>query len=311
MRAFAFAFGLALACLLVKTADAGVSIQVDKSSQRMTVTTDSGERYVWPVSTGRSGYGTPAGSYRPQWMARKWFSRKYYNSPMPHSIFFHGGYAIHGTNYVSRLGGPASHGCVRLAPANAAKLFALVQREGMGNTRIAVTGGNLTHIARAPRPKARPMQQARVPQQPAPQVLQPIIAFQTAAAVPAQAPVIQQDQTRMAPRPAQVSQEHAALRQQQAQARQQQARMRQAQVRARQLEQAQARQVYQARVQQAQDLPTWFYPAATRVPSTALGYQAPAQPRVYRAPAHSGFYQAPIQPRSYPVQQYQYYGGRY
>lgn len=39
---------------------------------------------------------------------------------MPHSIFFHGGYAIHGSYEINRLGGPASHGCIRLHPANAA-----------------------------------------------------------------------------------------------------------------------------------------------------------------------------------------------
>ena len=58
---------------------------------------------------------------------------------MPHAIFFHRGYAIHGTMYVSRLGRPASHGCVRLHPSHAAMLFALVRSEGMGRTRIVVS----------------------------------------------------------------------------------------------------------------------------------------------------------------------------
>jgi len=91
------------------------------------------------VSTGRWGYSTPNGSYRPQWLARKWFSRKYDWSPMPYSIFFNGGYAIHGSYEVSRLGRPASHGCIRLHPANAAVLFALV-KDHMEDTRIVVTG---------------------------------------------------------------------------------------------------------------------------------------------------------------------------
>ena len=82
------------------------------------------------MSTGRSGYGTPSGVFRPQMMARRWFSRKYYNSPMPHSIFFYHGFAIHGTTELSRLGGPASHGCVRLHPSHAAALFALVAARG-------------------------------------------------------------------------------------------------------------------------------------------------------------------------------------
>ena len=76
--------------------------------------------------------------FHPQSMVRKHFSRKYYNSPMPHSIFFYYGFAIHGTNDISRLGGPASHGCVRLHPSHAAALFALVQRDGPSHTRIEI-----------------------------------------------------------------------------------------------------------------------------------------------------------------------------
>ena len=71
-------------------------------------------------------------------LARSWFSRKYYNSPMPHSIFFYGGFAIHGSYEISHLGRPASHGCVRLDPANATILFGLVQREGMAATTIVI-----------------------------------------------------------------------------------------------------------------------------------------------------------------------------
>jgi lipoprotein-anchoring transpeptidase ErfK/SrfK len=67
-----------------------------------------------------------------------WYSRKYDMSPMPNSIFFLGGYAIHGTGYVNGLGRPASHGCVRLAPGNAAALFNLV-RGRMGSTRITIS----------------------------------------------------------------------------------------------------------------------------------------------------------------------------
>ena len=58
---------------------------------------------------------------------------------MPYSIFFDGGYAIHGSYEISHLGRPASHGCIRLHPKNAAILFALVQAH-MSETRIVVTG---------------------------------------------------------------------------------------------------------------------------------------------------------------------------
>jgi len=108
----------------------------------MLVSVDGMPRYRWVLSTGRAGYGTPSGTYRPQRMERTWFSKEYYNSPMPHSIFFHGGYAIHGSYEIRRLGGPASHGCIRLHPANAATLFALVKQRGMSDTTIVVSGGH-------------------------------------------------------------------------------------------------------------------------------------------------------------------------
>jgi len=104
----------------------------------MAVTVDGAPRYNWRVSTARRGYITRPGTYHPEMLARHWFSRKYYNSPMPHSIFFYGGFAIHGSYEISHLGRPASHGCVRLDPGNAAILFGLVQREGMGATTIVI-----------------------------------------------------------------------------------------------------------------------------------------------------------------------------
>jgi lipoprotein-anchoring transpeptidase ErfK/SrfK len=90
------------------------------------------------VSTARRGYYTPRGSFRPKVLKRMHYSSKYENSPMPYSVFFHGGYAIHGTEYVRRLGSPASHGCIRLHTVNAAALYSLIKRYGRGSTRIRV-----------------------------------------------------------------------------------------------------------------------------------------------------------------------------
>ena len=135
----AFAAAAVIAGLALTPARAGVVVQIDKLSQRMAVSVDGMTRYSWPVSTGRSGYGTPSGVFHPQMMARRWFSRRYYNSPMPHSIFFYHGFAIHGTYDLARLGGPASHGCIRLHPSHAAALFALVERSGPRNTRIVIS----------------------------------------------------------------------------------------------------------------------------------------------------------------------------
>jgi len=117
---------------------AAVSATIDLSSQRMYVSIGGKKAYSWAVSTGRKGYSTPTGTYRPTRMYREYYSRKYNNSPMPHSIFFRGGYAIHGTYYTKRLGRRASHGCVRLAPGNARTLYNLVRRYGPANTRIRI-----------------------------------------------------------------------------------------------------------------------------------------------------------------------------
>ena len=136
-------------------ASADVLISVNKSTQQMSVSVDGVPRYRFAVSTGRAGYGTPSGTYRPQRLAASWFSKLYYNSPMPHSIFFHGGYAIHGSYEINRLGGPASHGCIRLHPANAATLFELVKSEGMEATTIVVSGSNPV-LASSPGPSPQP-----------------------------------------------------------------------------------------------------------------------------------------------------------
>ena len=102
---------------------------------------DGAQRYTWAISSGLAG-GPPSGSYRPERLERKWYSRKYDWAPMPHAIFFHQGYAIHGTNVISRLGRRASHGCVRLHPQHAAILFDLVQGR-KSSTRIIVSDSNM------------------------------------------------------------------------------------------------------------------------------------------------------------------------
>ena len=131
--------GLFLTLILAATqAFASVRVSVDIGSQRMHVYVNGALRHVWKVSTGRGRYRTPTGTYRPQRMYRSYFSRKYNGSPMPHSIFFRGGYAIHGTNYYRSLGRRASHGCVRLSRRNAARLFSLVRRHGPRRTKISI-----------------------------------------------------------------------------------------------------------------------------------------------------------------------------
>jgi lipoprotein-anchoring transpeptidase ErfK/SrfK len=138
MRVWSYLLAALLLVALSTGADAAIVVQIDRAAQRMAVIVDGAPRYNWRVSTARRGYITPPGTYHPEMLARHWFSRKYYNSPMPHSIFFYGGFAIHGSYEISHLGRPASHGCVRLDPSNAAILFGLVQREGTAATTIVI-----------------------------------------------------------------------------------------------------------------------------------------------------------------------------
>lgn len=117
-------------------------ISINKVSQKMTVELDGRSKYKWPVSTGAAGYETPSGTYSPFRLEKEHFSKEWDDAPMPHSIFFTGqGHAVHGSYHVKSLGRRASHGCVRLHPDNAAKLFALVQETGLSNTTVVVRGG--------------------------------------------------------------------------------------------------------------------------------------------------------------------------
>jgi lipoprotein-anchoring transpeptidase ErfK/SrfK len=140
MRAAAALGALIIVALLPLSAHAASLVaRVSLSAQTMTVTENGVVRYRWKVSTGRSGYTTPTGSWRAKWASRHHRSRKYDNAPMPYAIFFNGGYAVHATFDLKRLGRPASHGCVRLHPDNAAEFYQLAQRTGLSNTRILIS----------------------------------------------------------------------------------------------------------------------------------------------------------------------------
>jgi L,D-transpeptidase catalytic domain len=158
-RAACLAGGVAIAALGACAANAAVLITVDKSAQEMTVEVDGATRWQWKVSTGRTGHDTPNGTFRALSMDADHYSKQYDDAPMPHSIFFtNAGHAIHGSFVVRRLGAPASHGCVRVEPANATRLFALIAQQGMRNTTIVITGNAANAIARArtPAPAAAP-----------------------------------------------------------------------------------------------------------------------------------------------------------
>lgn len=118
--------------------NADLVAKVDISQQRMNVYVNGIRKYSWRVSTGAGRYRTPTGTWRPTFLKRMHYSSVYNNAPMPYSVFFYGGYAVHGTPHIKRLGRPASHGCVRLHPHNAARLFSLVKRYGRRHSKIVI-----------------------------------------------------------------------------------------------------------------------------------------------------------------------------
>lgn len=138
-RILAAVFATALAILTpIAALAAPLVAKVDISSQTMTVIYNGEIAYQWPVSTARKGKYTPRGQWSAKWLSKNHKSSLYDNAPMPYSIFFNGNYAIHGTNQISRLGRPASAGCVRLHPEHAAVLFNLTQQVGKQNMRVVI-----------------------------------------------------------------------------------------------------------------------------------------------------------------------------
>ena len=150
MRTTRIIFAAAVAVLAsVSLARAEIVIRIDKNAQQMTVIRDGEVVERWPVSTGRRGYGTPSGSFKPFRMEADHHSDEWDDAPMPHSIFFTmQGHAIHGTYETKHLGAAVSHGCVRISAANATRLFAMVKADGMANTRVILTGGGEDFVAK-------------------------------------------------------------------------------------------------------------------------------------------------------------------
>jgi len=152
MRRGRVAAALVALVALCAPARADILVRIDQSAQQMTVVIDGAPAHHWSISTGRDGYRTLNGSFRAIRLERVYYSKKFDDAPMPNSVFFYGGYAIHGTMEEGKLGRPASHGCVRLARVNAETLFGLVRARGMSNTRSTIPIAPRTPIvATAPR----------------------------------------------------------------------------------------------------------------------------------------------------------------
>lgn len=133
---------LAAAVAAPKPAPPSITLmaKIDLTTQTASIAAHGKTIHTWKISSGTEEFATPRGMFRPEWMAKMWFSKKYDDAPMPHAVFFKDGAAMHATQATHALGRPASHGCVRLAPANATTFYGLVQKHGQAHTRIHVFG---------------------------------------------------------------------------------------------------------------------------------------------------------------------------
>lgn len=136
---------------------------IDLTRQRLKVSVNGTPLHSWPISSGRTGYETPRGTFRGSWMSRMWYSRTYDNAPMPHAVFFNSGIAVHATTSTRLLGQPASHGCVRVSPANAETFYALVQKHGLRRTQFTVVGSTPAPVASRPRRAGKVLAHANAP----------------------------------------------------------------------------------------------------------------------------------------------------
>lgn len=119
-----------------------VKLTVDLSRQRL-VLRSSGTVREFLISSGLPPKNLTPGSgkcYAPDFLEEMHYSSLYSLAPMPHSVFFNGNIAMHGTNAEWSLGRPASHGCVRLSKTDAGTVYAAIKAVGKAKTIICVTG---------------------------------------------------------------------------------------------------------------------------------------------------------------------------
>ena len=110
---------------------------VSLRTQRITVYDAKGWILRAPVSSGTKGRETPAGIFSVIEKKAEHYSNLYDDAYMPHmQRITWSGIALHGGVLPGR---PASHGCIRLAPGNAARLYSLIRQHGKGGTRIVIT----------------------------------------------------------------------------------------------------------------------------------------------------------------------------
>jgi lipoprotein-anchoring transpeptidase ErfK/SrfK len=127
--------------LLVVAANAAPVAAAAKAKAQKTIVVSVGQQMLWAykgnkvvlssyVSTGRTGFDTPLGSFAvlsklPSQTMEGVIGGEYYNVPdVPWVLYFtNSGHALHGTYWHDNFGMPMSHGCVNLPLDVAAWLY--------------------------------------------------------------------------------------------------------------------------------------------------------------------------------------------
>lgn len=120
-----------------------VRINISIRDQRIHMVSPEGELTAKISSgehdhNGRGPHRSARGCYRPYKLRKMHYSRKYDLSPMPNSVFYYKGFAIHATSAVRSLGRPASHGCIRVNLPTSKAVFDTVTKYGSANTLVCV-----------------------------------------------------------------------------------------------------------------------------------------------------------------------------
>jgi lipoprotein-anchoring transpeptidase ErfK/SrfK len=119
-----------------RPAHRGRWIEVNLSRQRLIAWENGRVVYSTAISSGKRGTPTRRGVFAIQskYRAKTMRGRGYVAPNVPYTMFYSGGYAIHGAYWHNRFGRPVSHGCVNLPVGQARRLYSWA---GVG-TRVVV-----------------------------------------------------------------------------------------------------------------------------------------------------------------------------
>ncbi len=107
-----------------------VWLDVELGQQTLTILRGSAPQFVTLVSSGSGQHPTPPGLYRIEskqaygdMRSRPSDDDPYYVESVPWVMYFEGRFALHGAFWHNRFGNRVSHGCINLAPKDAARVF--------------------------------------------------------------------------------------------------------------------------------------------------------------------------------------------